>query len=566
MTSKRFSVPALIAIATLAVTALPTPASAGQRYYVPVTKVWTVDGHGYGHGHGMSQYGAQGAALQGLNYTEIADFYYPKTSWGTVRGTVRVLISADTSSDLQVRPRGGLSLTDLGDNTTWRLPRTTGVDRWRLAVTGNNNTIVQSHTAQGWERWTAPDGRRNLTGEGQFKAPGPITLLVPGGSDVVGKRYRGALRMAAPYGGTTARDTVNVVTWNQYVMGVVPYEMPASWHPQALRAQAVAARTFGAYLRAQNRSRYYQICDTTSCQVYGGVAAEQESSNNAVTATEGKILTYKRKPALTQFSSSSGGWTSAGGLPYLVAKRDPYDDHPGNAMHSWTTQVNVASLEAAHPEIGPLVDMQVTRRENHGAWGGRVLQIKLNGTKGVAYMTGEDFRWRFGLRSNWFTIEPTPIIERWREIGAAKSSIGRPKSGEYKVLAGAAQNFDQGRIYWRKGVGAFELRGRIKAKYSRLGGPTSALGWPTSGMNTPISGGLKARFQKGRIYYIGRVGGAYAVTGRILDYWAKRGSTASDLGFPTSDVTRIKGGQRGKFEHGTITWQRSTDTFTVTTD
>jgi SpoIID/LytB domain protein len=72
-------------VAVLAITAVPGPASAApQRYYVPVDKVWTVDGHGYGHGHGMSQYGAQGAALKGLSYSKIIDFYYPRTSWGTV--------------------------------------------------------------------------------------------------------------------------------------------------------------------------------------------------------------------------------------------------------------------------------------------------------------------------------------------------------------------------------------------------------------------------------------------------------------------------------------------------
>ncbi|MBA3265903.1 MAG: hypothetical protein H0T14_05945, partial [Nocardioidaceae bacterium] len=56
---------------------LIAPASADQTYYVPVTKRWTVNGHGYGHGHGMSQYGAQGAALRGRHYSEIVKFYYP---------------------------------------------------------------------------------------------------------------------------------------------------------------------------------------------------------------------------------------------------------------------------------------------------------------------------------------------------------------------------------------------------------------------------------------------------------------------------------------------------------
>ena len=65
-------------------------------------------GHGFGHGHGMSQYGAQGAAKQGLAYKQIVDFYYPGTSWSLVTGKVRVLITADTTSDVVVKPVAGL--------------------------------------------------------------------------------------------------------------------------------------------------------------------------------------------------------------------------------------------------------------------------------------------------------------------------------------------------------------------------------------------------------------------------------------------------------------------------
>ena len=71
--------------------------------------------------------------------------------------------------------------------------------------------------------------------------------------------------------------------------------------------------------------------------MYGGAGAEDPRSNAAVTATARQILTYDGKPAFTQFSSSSGGWTSAGSVPYLAAKADPYDDYDGNPVHAWTT-------------------------------------------------------------------------------------------------------------------------------------------------------------------------------------------------------------------------------------
>ena len=69
-----------------------------QSYWTPAGGTMVVRGHGFGHGHGMSQYGAQGAARRGLTYRQIIDFYYPKTSWSTVTGKVRVLVTADTST------------------------------------------------------------------------------------------------------------------------------------------------------------------------------------------------------------------------------------------------------------------------------------------------------------------------------------------------------------------------------------------------------------------------------------------------------------------------------------
>ena len=93
--------------------------------------------------------------------------------------------------------------------------------------------------------------------------------------------------------------------------------MPASWSPAAVQAQAIAARTYAAYERAHPLTDTYQICDTTSCQVYGGYSSEHPDSNAAIAATAGKIQTYGGDPAFTQFSSSSGGWTSAGSVPYL---------------------------------------------------------------------------------------------------------------------------------------------------------------------------------------------------------------------------------------------------------
>ncbi len=552
-------------VAPLAVTLAGPAAHADQTYYVPISKSWTITGHGYGHGHGLSQYGAQGAALQGRSYSQIIDFYYPGTSWTTAKGMVRVLISADTTSDLQVRPQKGLTVHDLTTNATWTLPERAGVDRWRL-VAVRRGSVVQLHNARGWHGWALPGKQTRIKGAAEFTATRSVlTLLVPDGADVTAKRYRGALRSVPPYSNATDRDTVNVLPMDSYVRGVVPYEMPVSWAPAALRSQAVAARTYAAWQRAQNPRRYYQICDTTACQVYGGVTAEQTSSNQAVTATSRKILSYQGKPAFTQFSSSSGGWTSAGSVPYLPAKRDPYDKFDANANHTWKVTVSARSLERAHPEIGTLQDLQVTSREGHGMWGGRALQIVLNGSAGRAYLTGDDFRWQYGLRSSWFSIAPTPIIERWRQIGAVKSPIGRPNSGEYALDDGSAQNFTSGRIFWSQQTGAREMMGPLLFTYRAFGGPGSTLGWPETGILKAPARGRKVRLQGGYLFSKPGVGAA-AIYGPVVRRWStKEGGPAGHLGFPTSNTREVRVGQRTDFQHGSITWVKETNTFRVRT-
>ena len=96
----------LAMLASLLVVAAPGQASrtVSETYTVPANGNLQLTGHGYGHGHGMSQYGAQGAALQGLTYQQILAFYYPGTTLATGTGAMRVLISADTDNDVRVRP------------------------------------------------------------------------------------------------------------------------------------------------------------------------------------------------------------------------------------------------------------------------------------------------------------------------------------------------------------------------------------------------------------------------------------------------------------------------------
>jgi SpoIID/LytB domain protein len=533
-------------LAALLVTA-GAPASAvttDQSYWVPVDKRLVVRGHGFGHGHGMSQYGAYGAARQGLTHRKILDFYYPGTTWSEVKGLVRVLVSADTSADLVVSPAPGLTLRDLGDGATYPLPAIKGVKRWRLDVS-DGRTVV-GYLTDRWRRH-APGGKKYLAGDGELSADGPLTLWTPAGT----RTYRGTLRAASPAPGSRDRDTVNVLSMDSYIKGVIPYEMPASWHGEAVRAQAVAARTYAAWSRAQNPRRYYQICDTTACQVYGGVDGEDPRSNAAVTATARQILTYGGKPAFTQFSSSSGGWTSAGSVPYLPAQEDPYDGHDANPVHDWQVTIDAGRLEKAYPAMGRLKRIRVVARDGNGDWRGRVWDVVLDGSNADRTMSGDSFRWMFGLRSSWFTIDPTPIMARYEQVDGP-SVLGAVRSAERAVPRGSVQRFDRGRIYWSRRAGARELFGPVLRTYRRLDGPRGRLGMPRTGVQ-PRGEGVRTRFEGGVVWSSERTG-TVAVLGAVATRYLREGGLRSDLGWPVRSSYPTARGERADFEHGSITW------------
>ncbi len=359
-----------------------------ESYTVPASGNLALTGHGFGHGHGMSQYGAQGAAKKGLTAAAILAFYYPGTSAGTSGGMIRALVSADTDDDVSVLPAGGLGVRDVSSGKKYLLPAPSRIRTWRLrAVDGA--TVLDYDDGQ-WHLYRRR-GTSGITGDAEFYSASTVDLRVAGTT----RSYRGALRLSE-------QNTVNKVRLDDYVRGVVPREMPASWEPAALQAQAVAARTYAAFDRNAHDSRSYQTCDTTACQVYGGVGSEDSRTNAAVTATAGQVRTYQGEPAFTQFGSSSGGWLAAGSMPYLVAKADPYDNFAGNAVHTWKTTLTRARIQKAWPSLGTLKKVKVTVRDGHGEWYGRVEKLVLDGSKKDVTVTGSRFRSTFGLRSAWF--------------------------------------------------------------------------------------------------------------------------------------------------------------------
>ncbi|MDQ6935085.1 MAG: SpoIID/LytB domain-containing protein [Actinomycetota bacterium] len=507
---------ALVLPAVLGLVLVSVPAATARvvsdSYWVPASSMWRVTGHGFGHGHGMSQYGAEGAAQGGLSALEILAFYYPGTTLGSATGQIRVLLTGAPENEVSVLPAAGLQMRDLGDGTTYPMPKKRGVTMWRLRTI---STPAGPRTGMAYltDRWYGyrPGGKLFLAGDGELSATGPLTLHTAAGN----RAYRGALRLASPSPGSGRRLTVNVLSMDDYVKGVVPSEIPASWLSAALQSQAVAARTYASWSREVNAQRYYQICDTTACQVYGGVGAEDSRSNAAVAATAGQVLTSAGHPVFTQFSSSSGGWTSAGGFSYLPAKPDPYDGFAGNPVHTWTRTIDSRTIQRAYPQLGSLLRLRITQRDGNGDWHGRAQTVVLDGSRSDVTISGEAFRSLYGLRSSWFTIAQTPIMARWADLGGARSVVGSPTGRERAVAGGLEQDFAKGRLYYTTSHGARDLYGPILSAYLNAGGPKSRLGMPLTSVRAE-PGGRYASFAGGAVHY-------YSATGEtILTYTTSR--------------------------------------------
>ena len=372
---------------------LAPPTAAADSAIAPKSGTFTVRGAGYGHGHGMSQYGAYGAAQKGLGWKKILAFYYPGTKLSPMPSgtTIKVWLTADDDDDLRVRPAAGLKVTAGGKSYT--VPTGKAYTSWRVSRSGAGYELAYRTTAGSWKTRTTGLGSSTWSLSSSSKV---LRLELPGGST---RDYRGSIALAKR--GTGGR-TVNKVLLEDYVRAVVPVEMPTSWAADAVRAQAVAARSYAVRTRDFSSASGYDICDTTSCQVYAGKAREDARGNAAVKATAGAIVTHQGKVALTQFASSNGGAMARSNLPYLVAKSDPYDGVP--TSQAWSRTISAASVAKQWPSVGTVKSLRVTSRDGSGRWGGRVQQILITGSKGSVTVSGSTFQWRFGMRSSLYTV------------------------------------------------------------------------------------------------------------------------------------------------------------------
>lgn len=234
---------------------------------------------------------------------------------------------------------------------------------------------------------------------------GFITVDAPGRSS---KQYRGNVEITAKNG---TLQLVSVITLEDYLIGVLAGEMPASFPGEALKAQAIAARTYTVRGRSRHTADGYDLCDNIHCHVYDGVQRETPAYVRAVAATSGQILTYNGQVASIMYASDCGGVTecysqdSKSAIPYLISVMEP----EGIAHKTWEKTFTFEELSrklvaAGIKEAEGLKSIAIYKTTSSG----RALLLTVCGAKGQTTVGGNSFRWAVGgsvIRSTLFSIE-----------------------------------------------------------------------------------------------------------------------------------------------------------------
>ncbi|MEO1063096.1 MAG: SpoIID/LytB domain-containing protein [Actinomycetota bacterium] len=376
-----------------------------------------VEGRGWGHGRGMGQYGSLGYALDGWTSRQILDHFYGGTS-----------AAQRSNSDIFVHLTGfdvstALIVTSSSPYTVGGVPVAAN-NYSRIEFIGPDAQLTVGTSCTGpWAPASNPTtqtGTRPQSGTDGYRfvdvtagSSGQVSICR---SDGATRAYRGTVVGARDDSGF--RWVGNRLPLETYLRGVVPRESPASWGDlgggagiEALKAQAVAARSYALALAERRRAQGIyatDTCDTTSCQVYGGASGDSRT-DRAVSETAGEVREWPGGDVvLTEFASSTGGYTwNTPGSRSFTNVIDEGDSVSRNPNHFWTVTIPRERVEARYPQIGEFRSIEVTDRNGLGSWGGRVREIEIVGSDGTVTLTNDgwdddSFRRAFGLRSDWY--------------------------------------------------------------------------------------------------------------------------------------------------------------------
>ncbi len=209
------------------------------------------------------------------------------------------------------------------------------------------------------------------------------------------KRYSGKINIVIR---NNKIFVINVLGVEKYLNSVVGSEMPHQWHIEALKAQAIASRT---YALQKTNNGLYDIDSTQTNQVYNGLESSTAKTRRAVRETRSLVMTYKNKLINALFHSSSGGMTEnsedvwSDPYPYLVTVKD-FDQR--NPKIRWKKEVSKSELKEIFPIIGGIQQIDVLNITETG----RIKNLKITGIFGEKVITGKEFRSKLGLKSTLF--------------------------------------------------------------------------------------------------------------------------------------------------------------------
>ncbi len=227
--------------------------------------------------------------------------------------------------------------------------------------------------------------------------------------------YRGGVEFIP--NSSSKLTVINFVGINDYIAAVVGKEMSPSWPIEALKAQAVCARSYFISVWNKHSSLGFNVCNLQDCQTYLGISGEDEITVRAAMETKDQVLTYNGKVASTLYSSSNGGSSAyskyvwGNDIPYLQAVLDIYENPMETSYSPWTVTLTNSQIQdklaAAGKNIGNVYDMKVTGADEYG----RTYKVTIYGTNGTYDLVNDRTRSFFGLRSQKYTITSsnTPV-------------------------------------------------------------------------------------------------------------------------------------------------------------
>ncbi len=318
----------------------------------------------------------------------------------------------------------------------------------------------------------------------------PVRISGSGLLQFKGRTYRGAFLI------TQRAGLLNVVDVEDYLCGVLPAEVGANWHNEALRTQAICARTYVLKQSLKRADKGFDVVDTDADQVYKGAGVETDKTNRAVASTAGEVLTYGKELAFTYFHSDSGGHTAdiadVWGSDYPYLKGVPEVVNYKSPVSQWNAKISSQKIRNAvqkvtGADIGEISEVQVSEVDD----GGRAVTMTFIGANGTKSMKASQFRTAAGPRDlkstmltpsgGAFRVEnqttPSGIVSERKSQASGNELTFEEEQGIAKMasegvftsteLVDMLTNLDKRKKYYQIGIGRTGQKSQAPAKKPR---------------------------------------------------------------------------------------------------